>query len=31
MNEDERVALVSALQCVDHVVVFNEPDVQARY
>ena len=27
LSEDERVALVSALQCVDHVVVFNEPDV----
>ena len=25
--EDERVALVSALRCVDHVVVFDEPDV----
>ena len=27
LNQDERVALVSALQCVDHVVVFNDPDV----
>jgi len=27
LNEDERVALVSALRCVDHVVVFDEPDV----
>lgn len=27
--EDERVALVSALRCVDYVVVFDEPDVAA--
>jgi rfaE bifunctional protein nucleotidyltransferase chain/domain len=27
MNEEERVALVSALRCVDHVVVFDEADV----
>ena len=27
MNENERVALVSALACVDHVVLFDEPDV----
>ena len=27
MNESERVTLVSALRCVDHVVVFDEPDV----
>jgi rfaE bifunctional protein nucleotidyltransferase chain/domain len=27
MVEDERVALVSALRCVDHVVLFDEPDV----
>ena len=27
LNERERVALVSALRCVDHVVVFDEPDV----
>ena len=27
LNESERVALVSALRCVDHVVVFDEPDV----
>jgi rfaE bifunctional protein nucleotidyltransferase chain/domain len=27
LGEGERVALVSALRCVDHVVVFNEPDV----
>jgi len=27
LNVDERVALVSALRCVDHVVVFDEPDV----
>jgi rfaE bifunctional protein nucleotidyltransferase chain/domain len=26
-NETERVALVSALRCVDHVVLFDEPDV----
>jgi D-glycero-beta-D-manno-heptose 1-phosphate adenylyltransferase len=27
LSEQERVALVSALRCVDHVVVFDEPDV----
>ena len=27
LDEEERAALVSALKCVDHVVVFNEPDV----
>ena len=27
MGEYERVALVSALACVDHVVLFDEPDV----
>jgi len=27
MVENERVALVSALRCVDHVVLFDEPDV----
>ena len=27
LDEDERVALVSALGCVDHVVLFDEPDV----
>jgi rfaE bifunctional protein nucleotidyltransferase chain/domain len=27
LNESERVALISALQCVNHVVVFDEPDV----
>ena len=27
LNEHERVALVSALRCVDHVVVFDELDV----
>ena len=27
LNQQERVALVSALRCVDHVVVFDEPDV----
>src|SRR4051794_41010872 len=27
LNQDERVALVSALRCVDHTVVFDEPDV----
>jgi D-glycero-beta-D-manno-heptose 1-phosphate adenylyltransferase len=27
LKEDERVALVSALRCVDHVVVFDERDV----
>ena len=27
LNENERLALVSALRCVDHVVLFEEPDV----
>ncbi|MBI4471019.1 MAG: adenylyltransferase/cytidyltransferase family protein [Acidobacteria bacterium] len=27
LNENERVALVSALGCVDYVVLFDEPDV----
>jgi rfaE bifunctional protein nucleotidyltransferase chain/domain len=27
LNENERVALISALRCVDYVVVFDEPDV----
>ena len=27
LTEDERVALVSALRCVDYVVIFDEPDV----
>jgi rfaE bifunctional protein nucleotidyltransferase chain/domain len=27
LNDDERVKLVSALRCVDHVLVFDEPDV----
>ena len=27
LGENERVMLVSALRCVDHVVVFDEPDV----
>jgi D-glycero-beta-D-manno-heptose 1-phosphate adenylyltransferase len=27
LNESERVALISALRCVDHVVLFDEPDV----
>jgi len=27
LDEDERVALVSALECVDYVVLFDEPDV----
>jgi len=27
LSQDERVALVSALRCVDHVIVFDEPDV----
>jgi D-glycero-beta-D-manno-heptose 1-phosphate adenylyltransferase len=27
LGEDERVALVSALRCVDYVVLFDEPDV----
>jgi D-glycero-beta-D-manno-heptose 1-phosphate adenylyltransferase len=28
LDETERVALISALRCVDHVVVFDEPDVK---
>jgi D-glycero-beta-D-manno-heptose 1-phosphate adenylyltransferase len=28
LNESERAALVSALRCVDHVVVFDEQDVR---
>ena len=28
LNEDERVALISALGCVDHVVLFDEPNVE---
>ena len=28
LNESERAILVSALRCVDHVVVFDEPDVR---
>lgn len=27
LSQDERVALVSGLRCVDHVVLFDEPDV----
>ena len=27
LDENERAALVSALECVDHVVIFDEPDV----
>jgi rfaE bifunctional protein nucleotidyltransferase chain/domain len=27
LHQDERVALVSALRCVDYVVLFDEPDV----
>jgi rfaE bifunctional protein nucleotidyltransferase chain/domain len=27
LSEDERTALVSALSCVDHVVLFDEPNV----
>lgn len=27
LDENERAALVSALSCVDHVVIFDEPDV----
>jgi rfaE bifunctional protein nucleotidyltransferase chain/domain len=27
LSENERVSLVSALRCVDHVVLFDEPDV----
>ena len=27
LGEDERVALISALRCVDYVLVFDEPDV----
>src|SRR3984885_5347930 len=29
LGEDERVALISALRCVDYVVVFDEPDVSS--
>ncbi len=28
LNEQERIALISALRCVDHVIVFDEPDVR---
>jgi rfaE bifunctional protein nucleotidyltransferase chain/domain len=28
LDETERVALISALRCVDHVVLFDEPDVK---
>ena len=28
LDETERVALISALRCVDHVVLFDEPDVR---
>jgi D-glycero-beta-D-manno-heptose 1-phosphate adenylyltransferase len=28
LDETERIALISALRCVDHVVVFDEPDVK---
>lgn len=28
MPEDERAELVSALECVDHVIVFSEPNVE---
>jgi rfaE bifunctional protein nucleotidyltransferase chain/domain len=28
LDESERVALISALRCVDHVVLFDEPDVK---
>jgi len=28
LNENERATLVSALRCVDHVVLFDEPDVR---
>ena len=28
LNESERATLVSALRCVDHVLVFDEPDVR---
>jgi rfaE bifunctional protein nucleotidyltransferase chain/domain len=28
MNQDERVAIVSALRCVDHVIIFDEPTVR---
>ena len=27
LSQDERVAMVSALRCVDYVVIFDEPDV----
>jgi bifunctional ADP-heptose synthase (sugar kinase/adenylyltransferase) len=27
LNENERVTLLSALRCVDHLVLFDEPDV----
>jgi rfaE bifunctional protein nucleotidyltransferase chain/domain len=27
LDENERVSLISALRCVDHVVLFDEPDV----
>jgi bifunctional ADP-heptose synthase (sugar kinase/adenylyltransferase) len=27
LGQDERVALVSALRCVDYIVLFDEPDV----
>ena len=27
LDENERVALLSALRCVDHIVLFDEPDV----
>jgi rfaE bifunctional protein nucleotidyltransferase chain/domain len=27
LNESERISLVSALRCVDYVVLFDEPDV----
>ena len=28
LDETERVALISALRCVDHVILFDEPDVR---
>ena len=28
MDENERVTLLSALKCVDHVVLFDEPNVE---
>lgn len=28
LDESERVALISALRCVDHVILFDEPDVR---